>query len=303
MSTTANDVFMLALAFAGDLDENNQPDDVDDLAVYTPHILTALQAELIKSGDIFSTYEIANKPATNMLGYSSGHDYAEFIGDEITRECSGSVKAYYFEVSDNATVYVEDYTGSWNTLATITAEPTASGYTAYKGLVTPTAGATKSRLRFAGTYRYIFTNYAMFSVLFASVNEIPTYRPWFKVTMPSDFKSLDQVVNEYPQRQYGRDSNFKWEGRGDLYINYYYEGNIRIVYRPVPGVITALTDVLQVDDVSARSILPWGLAAELYKSDETKYKHFLNRYKEMKALSMLKQPVTESAILDMYGGI
>jgi hypothetical protein len=303
MSVTANDVLNIVFALGDDLDDNGVPDDVEDLKVRTPGILTALQAELLRSGDIFSTYEIANKPATNMLGYSSGHDYAEFVGEDIMRECPGSAKAYYFEVSDDAVVYVEDYTGSWNILETVTCTPTASGYTAYKAKVTPTAGATKSRLRFSGTNRYIFTNYALFKESYATDDDVPQYRPWIKHELPDDFKSIDQVINEYPQRQYSKDANYKFEGKRDFYINYYYEGNIRIVYRPVPAQITSLTNTLQVDDVTARSVLPWALAMELYKSDETKFKYFQSRYREMKVLSMLKQPASEQLITNIYGPI
>ena len=303
MSVTANDVFLLTLALSGDLDENSQPDDVTDLEVRTPGILTALQAEHIKTGDIFSTFEIANMPATNMLGFTSGHDYVEFIGEDITKEASGSVKAYYFEVSDDAVVYIEDFTGSWNILAMVTCTPTSGGYTAYKGKVTPTAGATSTRIRFSGTNRYVFTNYAMFNAPFATNEEVPVYRPWVEKQMPTDFKSIDQIVEEYPNGQYSESSNFKWEGRNKLFINYYYEGNIRIVYRPVPSVISSMTDTLQVDDVTARSVLPWGLATELYKDDETKFAYFQSRYREMKALSMTKQPASEQQIINIYGAI
>lgn len=303
MSVTANDVFLLTLALSGDLDDNGQPDDVDDLKVRTPGILTALQAEHLRTGDIFSTFEIANKPVTNMLGFTSGQDYVEFLGTDITYEASGSAKAYYFEVSDDAVVYIEDYTGSWNTLATVTCTPTAGGYTAYKAKVTPTARATKSRIRFSGTNRYVFTNYALFSAPFATNNDVPVFRPWVEKTMPTDFKSIDQLTEEYPQRQYTKNANYKWEGKNKLFINYYYEGNIRIVYRPVPLTITAMTDTLQVDDVTARSVLPWGLAMELYKDDDNKFAYFQSRYREMKSLSMVKPPASEQQQINVYGYI
>jgi hypothetical protein len=307
MSVTAQDVLNIVYALGDELDENGLPDDTTDLEVRTPGILTALQAELIRSGDLYSTYEIACKPATNLLGYAAGHDFVEVPTSagvyEETREGSGGAKAYYFEVSDNATVYVEDYTGTWNTLATVVCAPTLSGYTAYKGIVTPTAGATKSRLRFTGSYRFIFTNYALFKEAFAAVGDIPIYRPWYKVEMPTDFKSVDSIVEEYPDMQYNKSSAYKWEGFKDLYVNYYYEGNIRIKYRPVPSVITALTDTMQLDDVTCRSVLPWGLSMELYKTDEVKFKYFQSRYREMKSLSMIKQPVTEQQIINLYGSI
>lgn len=303
MSVTANDVFNITLALSGDLDDNGQPDDVTDLEVRAPGILTTLQAEHLKTGDIYSAFEIANKPVNNMLGFSSGHDYIEFLGEDITRETTGSVKAYYFEVSDDAVIYIEDFTSSWNTLATVPCAPTTGGYTAYKAKVTPTAGATKSRIRFSGTNRYVFTNYALFSAPFATNNDVPVYRPWVQKEMPADFKSIDQITEEYPQRQYTKSSNYKWEGKNKLFINYYYEGNIRIVYRPVPLAITSMTDVLQVDDVTARSVLPWGLAMELYKDDETKFAYFERRYREMKAMSMMKQPASEQQMVNIYAGI
>jgi hypothetical protein len=303
MSVTANEIFMITLALSGDLDENGIADDVGDLQVRTPGILTALQAEHLRTGDIYSTFEIANKPVTNMLGFSSGHDYVEFLGNDLTIEASGNVKAYYFEVSDDAVVYIEDFTSGWNILATVNCVPVNGGYTAYKAKVTPTVGATKSRIRFSGANRYVFTNYALFSAPFATNADVPDYRPWVAKQMPADFKSVDQITEEYPQRQYAKSANFKWEGRNKLYINYFYEGNIRIVYRPVPLTITAMTDVLQVDDVTARSVLPWGLAMEFYKDDDVKFAYFQSRYREMKALAMTKQPASEGQILNLYGVI
>jgi len=262
-----------------------------------------LQAEHIKTGDIFSTFEIANKPVNNLLGYSSGHDYVEFLGEDITREASGTAKAYYFEVSDDAVVYIEDFTGSWNVLATVNCTPTVGGYTAFKAKVAPTLGATKSRIRFSGTNRYVFTNYALFSAPFATDNDVATYRPWVEKQMPTDFKSVEQITEEYYDGEYAKSSVYKWEGRKNLFIDYYYEGNIRIVYRPIPSAITSLTDTLQVDDVTARSVLPWGLAQELYKDDETKFNYFRSRYNEMKTQAMIKPPTSEQQIKNYYGNI
>jgi hypothetical protein len=305
MATTALEVFEICMALADQLDEATgqlNPTDTDGYKYRVPGILTILQSELIKSGDIYSTFEIACKPVSNML--NTGFNYVQFTGAEIIKEAPGSVKAYYFEVSGDATVYVEDYNGAWNTLATINASPTAGGYTAYKGIVIPSPGAIKSRLRFAGSYWYVFTNYAMFSAPFASNSDVPDYRPWVKKTMPDDFKSVDQIVNEYPERQYVKDSAYKWEGRGDLYINYEYEGNIRIVYRPVPAIVATIDDTLQVDDITARTLLPYGLGMELFKEEnQTVYQHFLNRYRDLKNLSMQKQPASEEKIIDYYAHI
>lgn len=303
MPVTAQEVFNLCMDFADERDSTNiiNPTNTQDYLVRTPGILTALQNELIKAGDMYKTFEISNKPSTNMIGYSSGFDILEYQGVELIKEAQGIVKAYYFEVDGPATVYVEDYNGSWNTLATITVPDTVTSFTPYKGVVVPTSGATKSRLRFTGDYRYLITNYAMFAIPFKP-DRVPDYRPWVKKQMPDDFKSVDQIIKEVAQRQYVKDNFYKFEGRRDLYINYYEEGNLRIIYRPIPAPIINMTDTLSVDDVTARTLLPYGLGMELFKGeDEDMYKHFKSRYQELKAFTIVPQPVSEELIADVYG--
>jgi hypothetical protein len=42
---------------------------------------------------------------------------------------------------------------------------------------------------------------------------------------------------------------------------------------------------------------------EFYKADETKFPYFERRYREMKAMAMIKQPASEEAIINVYGAI
>lgn len=301
---TAQEVFNITMAFADEVDAVGDgiinPTNTADYRVRTPGILNSIQAELIKIGDMYKTYEVTNKPIKSMFGLISGFDYVSFEGTDIIKEANGSVKAYYFEVDGEGTIYVEDYTTGWNTLATIEVS-NINDFEAFKGVVTPTPGATRSRLRFSGQYRYLITNYAMFDIPIAP-NKVPDYRPWIKKEMPSDFKSIDQVVTEYPDRQYAKDNNYKWEGRKDLYINYYWEGNIRVIYRPVPTAISTITDILEVDDVTARTLLPYALGMELFKDEnETLYNHFYRRFNDLKVLGLTKQPAIEEKIINVYG--
>lgn len=305
MSTTAQQVFEITMALVDEVLDTGliSASDTISYSAKTPRLLTLLQSELIKQGDIFSTYEISNKPLSNLLGYTSGFDIQSFTGTQLTFEGIGSVKSYYFEVDRVGTVYVEDYNGSWNTLATVETTNTPSGFTGYKGVVTPSSGATKSRLRFAGSYYYRCVNRGLFDVPFASADDVPDFRPWVKKQMPTDFKSVSEIVNEYPDRQYANDSNYKWEGKRDLYINYYYEGNIRIIYRPVPGIVTALTDTMQLDDVTARTIVPYGLAAHLMLNENPDTASFFNgRYEELKGAASKKPPSSTEQITSLYGG-
>ena len=318
MSTTVEQVFNITMDL---IDQRNDTGtltetDVVGYRVKTFNILNLLQAELLKQGDVFSTYEISNKPVENKLGYNSGFTVEEFTGTDVIYETNSSIKAYYFEADNIGTVYIEDYTGSWNTLATITTTTTTSGFLPYKGVVTPTSGATSSRIRFSGTNYYRNVNRALFNVPFLSSTNVPDYRPWIKKEMPSDFRGVDQIVNEYVDLsnntygQYTKEADYKWEGRNKLYINYFFDGNIRIVYYPVPTLLTFtgsgssdLTQTLTVDDITARTVLPYGLAAHLMMTENSASASFFQqRFEELKFESTRQQASSSEQILNVYGG-
>ena len=321
MSTTVNQVFNITMDLidertdAGTLTDS----DVVSYRVKIYNLLNLLQAELLKQGDVFSEYEISNKPIENKLGYKSGFTVEQFIGTDISFTTNSAIKAYYFEADNVGTVYIEDYNGAWNILDTITTTVTSSGFLPYKGIVTPSSGATESRIRFSGTNYYRNVNRALFNVPFASSSNVPDYRPWVKKTMPSDFKGVDQIVSEYVDLandvygQYAKDANYKWEGRNNLYIDYYFDGNIRITYHPVPELLTFsgsgdsstdLNQTLIVDDITARTILPYGLAAHLLLTENSASASFFNqRYEELKFEGTRQQPASAEQIINIYGGI
>lgn len=308
MATTAQQVFIQAMSLADEMTDTINVVNASDTASYlarTPGILTLLQAELIRSGDLYKTFEFSRKPLPPLGGVGSGFDYVQYTGDELIIDSEGSVRVYTIDIDGEATVYVEDTVdgSTWNTLATISAtDPTTRNYTTYSGVVTPTSGATRSRFRFGGTYEYTFTNYAMFKESIKTAR-IPAYAPWVKVTLPSDFKSLDQVVSEYPEGQYGRDKFYKWENATDLYVDYSFEGTFRINYRPIPAVVSTMSQNLDLDDVTCRTLLPYGLTAELFKEENEMIAKFARaRYVELKQASMLRKPSTSQDIVDVYGG-
>jgi hypothetical protein len=66
-----------------------------------------------------------------------------------------------------------------------------------------------------------------------------------------------------------------------------FEGTLTVTYHAYPAMITALTDTLHVDDVTARTILPYGLLAELMKDEGSGVgnsiaTYALTRYQELK---------------------
>jgi hypothetical protein len=272
-----------------------------DYIKQAPGIIDTLQRELMKIGMTQTTYAFGNYPAANVLGDTAGMEVAAFIGTDLTYEGAGACQAYYFEASRAGTVYIEDYVSSWATLATVTLTGTTDAFTAYSGIVTPTSGATKSRIRLSGTYRYFARNLALYNIAFASEDDIPVYGRYVLRQMPTTFHSIDQIVNEDEVDLYVKQSIIKWEGRRDLYIDYFYTGNVRIVYYPVPTAITALTQSLEIDDVTAMTVLPYGLAAQfMVHEDPGKANFFQQRYEELMLKASVPQPVGEVVMRDGY---
>jgi len=302
---TALDIFGLSM----DLISKRSPNgtiDATKTASYRARslgLLTLWQNIMSRTGDLYSTFEISNSPIPSLYGLITGFDIQEYAKTiplaDLTFETVGQAQSYYFEADGQGTAYIEDYTTQWNILATIVM-PTVTNFTAYKGTVTPTNGAIKSRIRFSGPYYYRTLNRALFGIPL-DPTKIPDYKPWFKVTMPNDFKSVDTIIDEFPDRQYAKDSTYKWEGRKDLFINYYYVGKVRVVYKPVPIVISDLAQTLQLDEITSMSGAYYLASHLLLIEDPASANFFQQMFEQLRLESNIKQPVSEAKIVDVYG--
>jgi hypothetical protein len=302
MSTTVQKILYDVRALLDEYSEDGvviSPDSVADINAKGILFVDMAQKELFRTGNMFKTYKLVNKPWENKLGRFSNFDVQIFEGtDQYYPESGVEAKAYYFEVDSDFTVVIEEFeAGAWQTLQTITAVITEN--TSYKGNITPSTAGNLIRLRFTGNYAYHHKNRALFNVSFKTV---PDYRPWVKYSMPSDFRMVDVVVQEYPERQYSRDASYKWEGFKDMYVNYFFDGEIRVIYKPVPVTITALTDTLEVDDTTANAI-SYYVAAKLAPFENKELVNFFEqKYNELKMESFIRMPSSEQAIVDVYGG-
>ncbi|MGV8982150.1 hypothetical protein [Clostridium sp.] len=273
-------------------------------AVYkarTPGILNLFQNRVYRNGDYFKEVNIPCKPTKNLLGMTAGMDYLEYLGIEKIIVVTGSVKNYYFEANSEGIIYIEDFTTQWNTLATVIVPSGTKEFTPYFNTVIPTTSATMSRIRFTGQYRYIITNYALFDVATSPTNPI-IYRPWVKHTMPNDFKSIAQIIDEHCDRQFEKDSSYKFINRKDLYINYFYEGNIKISYKPVPPLLINMTDELVVDEITATSGAYFLAAHFLLIEDPGSASFFNGMFLELEAQANERTPATIQNIVDYQGG-
>ena len=182
MSTTAQQVFEIAMAISDEVPDNGTfiTSDLTSYKVRTPYILTMLEAELLREGEVFNTYSVMCAP------------YTTAFEDE---------------------------------------------------------------------------KYA-------------------RITMPADFKSVAQIIMTDTQ---GNRFNapYEWEARNILLIPAAFEGTLTIVYHAVPTVVSALTDTLHVDDITARTLLPYALTAELFKMEnQSVYNYAIARYQKLKLASM-----------------
>lgn len=306
MSTTASEIFSKVRVLLSEYSESGvvtSGDDINDLEVNTIKLIDMGQKELYKTGKLYKKFEYTNVPYKNNLGVSSNFDIVEYEGTTQYYPENGCIgKSYYFEVDGEATVKIQELqAGAWQDLITVSVPSTVTSMTAYKGIVTPTTAGNLVRLSFSGTYYYKHQNRALFNSPF-SASRIPDYRPWIKLTMPSDFRAVDEVISEYPERQYSEDANYKWEGFKDLYVNYYYNGTIRVIYKPTPVTITALTDVLEIDDITAQALAYYAAAklAPFNNKDLTSF--YQQEFERLKLDSFVNMPQSESMIVNVYGG-
>lgn len=258
------------------------------------------QKELFRTGNIYKKFEVTQRNPDSLLGKFAGFDIKTFEGTDYVTDAV-QARSYYFEADDEGLCVIEELEGgAWQTLTTI-ALASADSMQVYKGLITPTTTGNQIRLRFTGTTYYKFQNIGLFSQPFKA-DKVPDYRPWIKYEMPADYRMTDKVIEEFPERQYQLSANYKWEGFKELWVNYYYYGTLRVVYKPIPTTITSLTDVLEVDDITANAITYY-VAAKIAPHEMQELTTFFEqKYNELKLESFIKMPSSEQAIIDVYGG-
>jgi hypothetical protein len=303
---TAQQIFDNAMDL---MDKRNNTGVIDSAktARYTvraPSIITIGQNTLARDGDLYNTYEFYHTKFTNLLGVQLGN-VENYIGIEQTFESPILAKDYYFDVDGGGTdgfAYIEDYTGIWNNLIVIPLD-VVTDVTAFSGTITPTTGATKTRIRFEGTTFFRILNIALFAEPF-NLLQIPVYRSWVEYTMPDNFKSVTQIIKKSPVQSYQKDSFYTWEGKNKLYINYNYEGQVKVIYVPIPITITNLAQELEIDDTAALNCLTYFLASHLLLMEDPEIASFYNQmYMEARKVMALKQPNSIENIEDVYMGV
>ena len=278
-----------------------------DYKARTPFLTNLLQSELIKTGDLTAKYEVAYSPMVNLLG--DRFDMLVHETTDIAYETNGKVAmAYYFESdASDGSVLIQDYTGAWNTLATVTLTNSGFAMMPYKALVTPTSGATKSRIVFSGNYNYRYTNFGLFGNAFKTALRMFDYSPYVKITLPTTTYSIKEVIVETSPNVYQSIDDTKFEMDGttlSMFIDRNFVGTIRVIYIPNPTKVTAtaLSETLQIDDYSC-NIMAYGLATAFMnvRRDDYLASIFQRKFDELKSLSQYRKPKQAKKIQNKYG--
>ena len=272
--------------------------DVADITAKGIRFADMAQKELFRTGNLYKKFEVTQKPQVNLLGYYSEFNIVEHLGVDKDYTSLEPARSYYFEADGDGVAFIESFDGGvWTVLETINL--VADGFmVAYKGIL-PLQG-TQTRIRFSGNFFYQHQNRALFSAPYP-LSRVPNYKPWVTYTMPDDFRMVDVVIEEFPVRQYEQSANYKWEGFKDLVVNYYFEGTIRVIYKPVPLTITSISQALEVDDITALAITYY-VASKLAPEENKQLTNFFEgKYNELKLETFYKMPSTEQSIIDVYG--
>ena len=293
------DAYNKALALIDEYTEDGVTVDPSDTIDYlSKSVLLADQAqnELAKNGELYGEYNISQRPLTNVL--STNFDSYEHEADEDkTFEYNDKAYAYSFEVDGDATVYIEEYDGGWNVLDTLSI--TVDNYELYNGVITPSTNATKTRIRFSGSYYYKIRYVALFNKSVPS-DRVPEYRPYVRYTLPDSFIEISKVVDE-SGRTYHQSNVFSWEGRKTILINYNFDGSIKIFYKKIPTTLTSTDDEFEINPYDQNAI-PYYLAGNFISvANDTLANFFLTRYQEFLRDSERPLKETQGAIEDIYG--
>lgn len=227
------------------------------------------QKEISQVKHIHDRYLITQNSIPNQLGDSECFNIIQHLDtDDISSEAVGS-KAYYFEVDNLATIYIEEEIASvWTVLSTIS--NTAAGeFTAYKGLITALSSANAIRIRFSGSYPYNIRNRALYAYTFSSNATVPNYTPYISYAMPSDFIELNKIIYRGDNEVYSNYVDYYWEGKM-LLLGYSVSGSFDVLYYKHPLTITASSlDTVEYEvDIEAQQLIPLYVASKVVAEEK-----------------------------------
>ena len=240
-------------------------DENEDYLLRIPQLANKVQFEIAKLMKIPEVYHIVQNHIPNSLGNVFGFNLVQYSPKTGTYILTlQGAKAYYFEVDNISTIIIKE-----NGTIIKTINNTAKGvFTAYKGNLTTNGGNVT--MEFTGQYAYNIRNTAMWDIPFPTDDDVPVYKPYLYYDMPSNFMSLDKIVQEGNDRLYQAIQAYYWENKSRLRLNYYDSGSFDVHYYRYPTKIdknTLDTYVFEVDEEAAQ-LIPFKVASIIIQPEK-----------------------------------
>jgi hypothetical protein len=319
MSYTGTEVFNQAISILDELSDTGTivESQIKEYKYRAPYLLDLWQHEMTAHGDLYKTFELSCFRKKNLLGDTAQMGVIKENNGEDQEYSAVGANCFYLEVDGDCTIaFTENgaalsgaysfnggtetaFTGSFS----VTVPAGTTSFLPIKGILSPASQTSTIVMTISGTYYFRHSNRALSVYKFSTADKVPDFKPWYKVDMPSDFKSKSQILSEYPSWQYQENSpSVKWEGANELYVMFSYEGLIRIKYIPVPTKITDLSQTLEIDEITATSGAYY-LAEHFAMADMNSElaQRCKEKFRELKIDSMVKKPLQPSEIKDVYG--
>jgi len=266
--------------------------DVADLQAKSIKLINMAQKELYRIGDLFAEFEFSQKPQVNNI--ENPFDVREFTGDTLYIPEDGvEGKSYYVKINEPCTVSVQTLNGTWSDEVVInhTGEPAS-----YKGNLGANNGV---RFKVTGTTYATLQNLAVYKHNF---NVVPDFEKFVPVQLPENFKMVSQIVNMELPRGYKEERLYKWQGKRELYVSREFEGNMRIIYKPVPATVTSLDQELEVDDITAEAIAYYVGARLAPYENKDLVNYFEQKFLELKGEFTYDEVAVEESVEDVIWG-
>jgi hypothetical protein len=249
--------------------------DIKDYLLSIVPLINLYQKELATTTHKLNRkFEISHNMPDNQLGKIVWNEEKIHANSDESYQALGS-KAYSFQVSKYATVYIEEeITGVWTNLLTITHTPTSGeGYVTYKGLTNVSDVTNNVRIRFSGSYRYPYRWVALFADNFFDASEVPTYEPYVPYSGFINFYQINSVNYSHVDRQLGAYTSYKTDfttAEKIILINYYDKCELIVNYFAYPTLITEPTaSALSSQDSTALDIADECLPALVHRISST----------------------------------
>ena len=234
--------------------------DTADWRLRLPELIDDAQRAAAEICPVWRRREIAHYPPKNRAKGNSG--ILIHADKDIIVEAT-DVRAFSFRVMGNFTVYLEQ-SGElrWQVLRTLSGD-TGDELVRYCGRVE--GNARRLRLRFAGGYRYLVRDAALYAENFASDAEIPadSRATWYPA--PEDYYRFGRVTKDGEAC-----GGYRWYLDGNLSIPSSEPGFYVLEYGAYPAAVSASTpeDTELETEACVQRLLPYYAAAMLLSEED-----------------------------------